>query len=62
MALRGAFGEEIWKIWKILKFFLHDGNTFPDTHKKFYDEIPNSFSFTAENVYPIIVEKSQKYR
>ena len=38
-----------------MKLCVHDGNTFPDTHKKFYDEIRNSFGFIAKNVYPIIV-------
>ena len=38
-----------------MKLCVHDGNTLPDTHKKFYDEIRNSFGFIAKNVHPIIV-------
>ena len=44
-----------------MKLRVHDGNTLPDTHKNFYDEIRNSFDFIAENVYPIIVPKFRNF-
>ena len=44
-----------------MKLCVHDGNTLPDTHKKFYDEIRNSFGFIAKNVYPTIVPKFRNF-